>query len=105
MAEYESFSSLPPNEEATFVVFEKRTVEAAKTASMVGLGFAGGFFALILLVVIGLWGPIKKPWQEEIKRMLASGLKYELDALANKDFRYLTKTYLPRKLKEQDWLD
>jgi len=27
------------------------------------------------------------------------------DALANKDFRYLTKTYLPRKLKEEDWLD
>ncbi len=33
--------------------------------------------------------------------MLASGLKYELDALANKDFHYLTKTYLPRKLKEE----
>jgi len=47
----------------------------------------------------------KKPWQEEIKRMLASGLKYELDTQANKDFRYLTKTYLPRKLKEEDWLD
>ena len=27
------------------------------------------------------------------------------DALANKDFRYLTKTYLPRKLKARDWLD
>lgn len=26
--------------------------------------------------------------------MLASGLKYELDALANKGFRYLPKTYL-----------
>jgi DNA topoisomerase-6 subunit A len=47
----------------------------------------------------------KKEWQEEIKRMLGSGLKYELDSLANKDFQYLTKTYLPRKLKEQDWLD
>src|SRR5947208_3442798 len=47
----------------------------------------------------------KKPWQEEIKRMLASGLKYELDALANKDFQYLNKKYLPRKLKEKDWLD
>jgi len=47
----------------------------------------------------------KKHWQEEIKRMLASSLKYELDALANKDFRYLTKIYLPRKLKEEDWLD
>jgi DNA topoisomerase VI subunit A len=47
----------------------------------------------------------KKGWQDEIRRMLASGLKYELDALANRDFRYLTKTYLPRKLKEEDWLD
>ena len=47
----------------------------------------------------------KKEWQVEIKRMLTSGLKYELDALANKDFQYLTKTYLPRKLKDRDWLD
>ncbi|HEY6195870.1 MAG TPA: DNA topoisomerase IV subunit A [Candidatus Eisenbacteria bacterium] len=47
----------------------------------------------------------KKDWQQEIKRMLTSGLKYELDALANKDFQFLTKTYLPRKLKEEDWLD
>ena len=47
----------------------------------------------------------KKDWQQEIKRMLSSGLKYELDALANKDFQFLTKTYLPRKLKEEDWLD
>jgi len=47
----------------------------------------------------------KKDWQQEIRRMLSSGLKYELDALANKDFQYLTKTYLPRKLKEEDWLD
>ena len=47
----------------------------------------------------------KKEWQNEIKGMLSTGLKYELDALANKDFQYLTKTYLPRKLKENDWLD
>jgi DNA topoisomerase-6 subunit A len=47
----------------------------------------------------------KEPWQKEIKRMLSIGLKYELDALANKDFQFLTKRYLPRKLKERDWLD
>jgi DNA topoisomerase VI subunit A len=47
----------------------------------------------------------KKHWQAEIKRMLASGLKYELDALANKDFRYLTTHYLPKKLKSKNWLD
>ncbi|MGH7773107.1 MAG: hypothetical protein ACREQA_12845 [Candidatus Binatia bacterium] len=35
----------------------------------------------------------------------SSGLKFELDALANKDFQYLTKSYLPRKLKEKDCLD
>ncbi len=47
----------------------------------------------------------KKEWQKEIKNMLTSGLKYELDALANKDFRYLTTHYLPKKLKDKDWLD
>lgn len=47
----------------------------------------------------------KKEWQKEIKGMLSSGLKYELDALANKDFQYLTKQYLPKKLKTKDWLD
>lgn len=47
----------------------------------------------------------KPQWQKEIKRMLSSGLKYELDALANKDFQYLTKKYLPKKLQDKEWLD
>lgn len=48
----------------------------------------------------------KKEWQSEIQYMLDSGLKYELDALANKDFRFLTTDYLPKKLKDQkSWLD
>ena len=47
----------------------------------------------------------KKEWQKEIKAMLSSGLKYELDSLANKNFRYLTTDYLPKKLKDRDWLD
>lgn len=46
----------------------------------------------------------QKAWQKEIKHMLSSGLKFELDALANKDFQFLTKTYLPRKLKDKDWI-
>jgi DNA topoisomerase-6 subunit A len=48
----------------------------------------------------------KKEWQDEIKYMLNSGLKYELDALANKDFRFLSEVYLPSKLKNRkSWLD
>jgi DNA topoisomerase-6 subunit A len=48
---------------------------------------------------------VKKEWQKEIKNMLASGVKYELDALASKNFQYLTTNYLPKKLKDKDWLD
>jgi DNA topoisomerase-6 subunit A len=47
----------------------------------------------------------KKEWQHEITHMLRSGLKYELDSLANMDFRFLTTDYLPTKLKKKDWLD
>ena len=48
----------------------------------------------------------KKEWQQEIMYMLNSGLKYELDSLAKKNFRFLTTDYLPQKLKKpKDWLD
>jgi len=43
--------------------------------------------------------------QAEVRRMLTRGLKCELEALADKDFQYLTEKYLLRKLKEKDWLD
>ncbi len=46
-----------------------------------------------------------KPWQREIKHMEALGVKLELEALSNKNFSFITETYLPRKLKERRWLD
>ncbi|MBI5862905.1 MAG: DNA topoisomerase IV subunit A [Planctomycetes bacterium] len=47
-----------------------------------------------------------KEWQREIKHMLSLGVKLELEVFASKgDFRYITREYAPRKLKEQDWLD
>ncbi|MHC4976973.1 MAG: DNA topoisomerase IV subunit A [Planctomycetota bacterium] len=47
----------------------------------------------------------KKPWQREIDNMLRLGVKLELEALSSKDFSFITETYLPRKLKEKDFLD
>lgn len=47
----------------------------------------------------------KKTWQEEIKQLLANGVKYELEALSGKGISFITETYLPRKLKEKDWLE
>jgi len=47
----------------------------------------------------------KKPWQREIKHMLKLGVKLELEALSNKDFSFITDTYVPEKMKRQWWLD
>jgi DNA topoisomerase-6 subunit A len=47
----------------------------------------------------------QRPWQKEIKHMLALGVKLELEALSNKHFSFITEEYLPRKLKERRWLD
>jgi DNA topoisomerase-6 subunit A len=47
----------------------------------------------------------KREWQREIKHMEAIGKKLELEALSNKHFSFITKEYLPKKLKDKRWLD
>lgn len=43
-------------------------------------------------------------WVEELKSMLDLKVKAEIQALSNFGFQYLTEEYLPRKLKQGDWL-
>jgi len=43
-------------------------------------------------------------WQREIQEMVRSGEKYELEALSRRGISFITEEYLPRKLKEKDWL-
>ena len=55
-----------------------------------------------------LLGAVGGPRWDSAPRRPEQGLlelRKELDAFANKDFHYLTKTYLPRKLKEEDRMD
>ena len=40
-----------------------------------------------------------------MKHVLALGEKLELEALSNKNFKFITETYLPAKLKGKEWLD
>ncbi len=47
----------------------------------------------------------KRPWQREIKHMEALGVKLELEAFSAKNFRFITDEYMPRKLKDKQWLD
>jgi DNA topoisomerase-6 subunit A len=52
------------------------------------------------------WFEAKRPWQNEIKKMLSNGFKMEVEAMISKDFGYLTEQYVPMKLKDKkQWLD
>lgn len=41
---------------------------------------------------------------QELELMCKMGVKAEIQSLSSFDFQYLTKVYLPRKLKEGDWI-
>jgi DNA topoisomerase-6 subunit A len=48
----------------------------------------------------------KKPqWQREIQEMVRSGVKFELEALSRRGISFITEEYMPRKLKDRDWLE
>jgi DNA topoisomerase-6 subunit A len=46
-----------------------------------------------------------KQWQAEIQEMVKSGQKFELEALSRRGISFITEEYLPRKLKDRDWLE
>ena len=43
-------------------------------------------------------------WCDELKLMLKTKEKAEIQALSSFGFQYLTEQYLPRKLREGDWI-
>src|SRR5512147_479453 len=47
----------------------------------------------------------KAHWQKEIQEMSRSGLKFELEALSRRGISFITEEYLPKKLKDRDWLE
>lgn len=51
------------------------------------------------------WFEKKKAWQQEIELMLKNGFKLEVEALISKEISYVTETYVPERLAEQDFLD
>ena len=51
------------------------------------------------------WFADRKPWQKEIKRMLANGFKMEVESLITKDISYVSEVYVPERLEQGDFLD
>ncbi len=47
----------------------------------------------------------KKPeWQKEINLMIEKGIKAEIEALSNRGLKFMSEEYLPKKLKNKDFL-
>src|SRR5512146_994012 len=46
-----------------------------------------------------------KQWRREIAEMVRSGVKFELEALSRRGISFITEEYLPRKLRDRDWLE
>ena len=46
-----------------------------------------------------------KQWQREIQEMVRSGQKFELEALSRRGISFITEEYVPRKLRDRDWLE
>lgn len=64
MSDYQNFTSLPPDEERTFVVYEQYSRESGKKAMTIGMIAAGIFFVLTLIVVFSH----SKPTESKIKK-------------------------------------
>jgi DNA topoisomerase-6 subunit A len=45
-----------------------------------------------------------KPWQRQLKKAIASKVRIEQQALANKSLEFVAKEYLPAKIKEENFL-
>jgi DNA topoisomerase-6 subunit A len=46
----------------------------------------------------------KRTWQREIRTMLRNKVKLELEALSSRGISFISEEYLPRKLKDKQWL-
>jgi DNA topoisomerase-6 subunit A len=47
----------------------------------------------------------KPQWKREIDHMLKSGVKLEIEALSSKGISFITEEYLPKKLRDREWLE
>jgi DNA topoisomerase-6 subunit A len=45
-----------------------------------------------------------KKWQREIQELLKNGFKMELDGLLTKTISFISEEYIPKKLRDKDWL-
>ncbi len=45
-----------------------------------------------------------KKWQREIQELLKNGFKMEVDSLLTKSISFISEEYIPKKLRDKDWI-
>jgi hypothetical protein len=71
MSEYKDFTSLPPEKEQEFVVYEKTSVEAGKKAKIIALIVAASFLALTMGIVFSFEPPKSKMADDDMGALAA----------------------------------
>ena len=100
---YESRRMAIPN--AKFIGLSSKDVETFQIPEEVTIRLEDTDIARAKEIMAYPWFAGKKAWQTEIQRMLSSKVKLELEALSAKGITFASDEYLPRKLKDKDFLD
>lgn len=72
MSQYENFSSLPPEKERAFAVYEKTSNETAKKAKKISVIVAAVFGVLLLIVVFSFEEPENKMAEDDMGMLEAA---------------------------------
>ena len=46
----------------------------------------------------------RKEWQKELRKMMQMGVKFELEALSSKGISFISEEYLPKKIRDRQYL-
>jgi hypothetical protein len=77
MNDYQNFSSLPPEKERDFVIYEKTSVEAGQKAWRIGMIAAVSFGVLVVAIVFGIGAKPKNKMADDDLGMLKRAEKKE----------------------------
>ena len=99
---YESMRMAVPD--ARFVGLSSFDKDAYKLPSNVAIRMDDGDVSRAKQMLAYPWFEAKQ-WQREIQEMVRSGVKFELEALSRRGISFITEEYLPRKLRDRDWLE
>ena len=91
--------------EAKFLGLRSRDYERCGLTPSVQIALSDSDIKWAKQIAVYPWFANKKAWQKEISQMLSNGFKLEVEALISKDISYVTETYAPERLAENDWLD